>query len=147
MSDKPRQSVPSTFPLFKRKLPASRNKAQFPNTDPARIDLNKIPHPSFNELTIEEATKSFDDRVAAAIVATLSQKASEDLANPVSAGFLESLYKDDNTAFIATTKCLAAMAYHDYFPDEPDLAGYVSDVLMRATPGWCGQLAWGRSYG
>src|SRR6478672_5287633 len=131
MSDKPRQSVTSDFPLYRRKLPSSKNKAFFPNTDPARIDLNNIPHHSFEGLTVEEANKSFDDRVAAAIVATLSQKASESLDHPVNAGFLESLYSGDDTALIATTKCLAAMAYHDYFPNEPDLTGYVSEVLMR----------------
>jgi hypothetical protein len=48
-----------------------------------------------------------------------------------------------NTIFIPTEKCLAAMAYKDYFPDAPQgdqLRQWVSDAIMAAQPGWCGSF-------
>jgi hypothetical protein len=45
------------------------------------------------------------------------------------------------TVFIPTEKCLAAMAYKDYFPDAPQvdqLRQWVRDAIMAASPGWCG---------
>jgi hypothetical protein len=45
------------------------------------------------------------------------------------------------TVFILTEKCLAAMAYKDYFPDAPQgdqLRQWVGDAITAASPGWCG---------
>ena len=44
------------------------------------------------------------------------------------------------TVYIATVKCLAALAYLDYFPDAQagNLRDLVSQALVAAGPGWCG---------
>jgi hypothetical protein len=49
-------------------------------------------------------------------------------------------YGDDaDTIYIPTAKCLAAMAYPDYFPDSTvDLPGMVSQAILAASSGWCG---------
>jgi hypothetical protein len=43
--------------------------------------------------------------------------------------------------YILTSRCLAAMAYADYFPDAPlgtHLRSKVSEAVLEAGPGWCG---------
>lgn len=43
--------------------------------------------------------------------------------------------------WVPRAKCLAAMAYLDYFPDSlrpEDLRAMVSKAILAATPGWCG---------
>ena len=45
------------------------------------------------------------------------------------------------SVFLLTAKCLAAMAYADYFPDAPraaTLRSMVSEAILQASPGWCG---------
>lgn len=46
------------------------------------------------------------------------------------------------TIYIPRAKCLAALAYHDYFPDSSlnglDLPAMVSEAIMASQPGWCG---------
>jgi hypothetical protein len=44
------------------------------------------------------------------------------------------------TIFVPTAKCLAAMAYLDYFPDSSatHLRAMVSEAILAARPGWCG---------
>jgi hypothetical protein len=47
------------------------------------------------------------------------------------------------TIWILTEKCLAVMAYQDYFPDAPNAARLrqmVSEAIMAASPGWCGSF-------
>lgn len=51
------------------------------------------------------------------------------------------VYRTAPTILLVTSKCLAAMAYADFFPDAPngeDLRSMVSDAIMKASPGWCG---------
>ena len=46
--------------------------------------------------------------------------------------------------FIPTEKCLAVMAYKDYFPNASQadqLQELVSGAIMAASPGWCGSFA------
>jgi len=52
------------------------------------------------------------------------------------------------TVFHPTRKCLAAMAYLDFFPDRhregTGLRSMVSGALLAAEPGWCGSLGPGQ---
>jgi hypothetical protein len=48
------------------------------------------------------------------------------------------------TIYIPTEKCLAVMAYKEYFPDAShadQLQQLVSEAIMVASPGWCGSFA------
>jgi hypothetical protein len=59
---------------------------------------------------------------------------------------LELKWYDDKAPYIhiPTTKCLALLAYMDYFPDNPRLGlglrSMVSRAILGATQGWCGSF-------
>jgi hypothetical protein len=86
------------------------------------------------------ANSLFDARAAAAIKATVGDPA-QVLSDPMA--LLEKKDYGDKAPpiLILTSKCLAAMAYADYFHDNAagqPLRDKVSDAIMQAVPGWCG---------
>jgi hypothetical protein len=52
-------------------------------------------------------------------------------------------YADEAPAiYISRAKCLAALAYPNFFPDAhiDDLRPLVSQAILAASPGWCGSF-------
>jgi len=134
-----------TEPYHRRTRPTPQNSSLF-NFD--RIDLTSthlpaypIPDPSGVLPDLRpQANQLFDSRAAAAVSACLGDPA-------LILGHTEALLEPKvypnvaGTLFLLTPKCLAAMAYRDYFPDDPNgesLRSKVSEAIMQAGPGWCG---------
>jgi hypothetical protein len=142
MPKKPLETVQPTRPLYRRKLPGPKSKASFPTPLFPHIDLKGITPPFYGEVDAAARTNNqFDFRAAAAVVSAVDLN---NLGDPsrslVQMGLLESVYTDDDTALIPTVKCLACMAYNDYFPEEGDIRPLVSKAIMAANPGWSGQF-------
>ena len=136
-----------------------------------RIDLTEValpPYPTPNPKGVlpnsrQGANRLFDGRAAAGVSANIGDPASvriEPRENKDTAQFdkdknlflgfsdPEALlefkdYRESEapSVFLLTAKCLAAMAYADYFPDAPraaTLRSMVSEAILQASPGWCG---------
>ena len=141
-----------TRPCYQRRRPSRQDPKKF-QTD--RIDLSSChlppyPHPDPSGAPVDSrplANSLFDARAAAAVSAAVGDL--RWVTIPPQSGDLDPKallerknYGDDApTILIPTPKCLAAMAYKDYFPDAPggdQLRSFVSDAIMLAQPGWCG---------
>jgi hypothetical protein len=139
-----------THPYYQRKLPTPQDPNSFAVD---RIDLSQHHLPPYPQGDARPLANSlFDSRAAAAVRAAVGNPASVKVmptpsTDPKHDFDLDALlerkkYGDSApTILIPTPKCLAAMAYEDYFPGAPDAARLrpmVSDAIMAASPGWCG---------
>jgi hypothetical protein len=146
-----------TRPLYRRSKPSPQDATRIAsNTD--YIDLTNVhlaPYGVSNP--VAAAAGLFDSRAAAAVSAGAGLENGVRLSpsdNPET-GPTELLegkdYGDKAPAiFIPKAKCLAALAYPDFFPSIPAdffpnfradrLLEMVSEAIMRATPGWCGSF-------
>ena len=134
----------STHPYYRRTKPnTSTYDAAKIASNTAYIDLTEVHLPPYGALnTVSEAVRHFDGRAAAAVSSAVG------LENGVDPGpghgardLLEELYSGKASAIlIPTDKCLAVMAYPDYFPDGVDLRPMVSKAILAASPGWCGSF-------
>jgi len=145
MSNKPLQIVDASRPIYRRQMPARMDLDMplFPILPPPpRINLKGItaaPYGSTN--AAELANNQFDFRAAAAVFAgTFLNDLGDPSRSLIQMGLMESLYNGDQTAVVLTTRCLACMAYNDYFPLETDLRPLVSKAIMNANPGWAGSF-------
>jgi hypothetical protein len=141
-----------TRPYYVRTRPSSQDPQSFA-TD--RIDFSKHHLPAYPKAdgsgalpdSRPLANSLFDSRAAAVVSAAIvdpthvtvyPQRGDSDF----NALLERKKYGDAApTILILTAKCLAAMAYKDYFPDSPQgnqLRQLVSDAIMAASPGWCG---------
>ncbi len=146
----------SIRPLYRRSIPGAHDARKIDSTTD-HIDLSDVGvHlPPFDEpkaevpYTVAEAARRFDARAAATVSAATG------FANGVSvfpSGNPETGDKElleqklfDGAApdiFIPTAKCLAALAYPDFFPDvhADRLRPMVSEAILAASSGWCGSF-------
>lgn len=139
----------STHPYYRRYKPKPQD-ASLIDSDTAYIDLTNVHLPPYGDLnTVAEAVRLFDARSAAAVSAATGLQVHGVVVFPS-----ELLEKKDygDTApevVIPKAKCLASLAYPDFFPVVPkdlffpdihadDLRRVVSDAILAANPGWCG---------
>jgi hypothetical protein len=113
------------------------------NTD--HIDLTNVRLPAYGA-TVSDAASLFEARAAAAI-RSATGKINEVSLHPSGIGdndlLEEKKYKDKAPdIYIPRAKCLAAMAYPDYFMDaQADiLRPLVSQAILASDPGWCGSF-------
>lgn len=133
-------------PIYRRSLPRPWSGNARPASSTSFIDLDEAHIPPYGA-TVAEATAGFDMRAAAAVSAAIGLDEGVNVlpSGQPGADLLEEKYRgSDDAILIPTAKCLAAMAYKDYFPDpDPradDLRSMVSDAIMAASPGWCGSF-------
>ena len=93
----------------------------------------------------EKAVAQFDNRAAAVLQAAVGPAgpdpalASLSRQALVTAGLLaEDPYIDAPTVYSPTRRCLALLAYHDFFPTGTTGPAVVSAAVAAANPGWCG---------
>lgn len=145
----------TTHPLYLRSKPTPRDPTMFAsNTD--YIDLRNVHLPPLGASNpVAEAAGLFDSRAAAAVSAATGFENGVQL---FPSGNLETLPQEllekkdfgDKApeVIIPTAKCLAVLAYPDFFPVVPAnffpdlpadrLRGMVSEAILAANPGWCG---------
>jgi|GEM_PF-1107350 len=155
----------STHPYYRRSKPSPRDATRIAsNTD--YIDLTNVHLPPYLppgkdvdgtkavSLPVAAATGLFDARAAAVVSAEVGLENGIQIFpsnNPGPSDLLERKDFGDKapTVLIPRSKCLAALAYPDFFPRVPAdffpdlraaLPGMVSEAIMRATPGWCGSF-------
>ena len=149
-----------TRPLHRRSLPKPQNPLLFEFN---RIDLSYVhlpPYPTPNPAGVLPdsrplADSFFDGRAAAAVASGVGDPMSVRIdpveSDPDPKALLEfKSYPGDTgdpdiapAIFLVYSKCLAVMAYADYFPDAPHielLRPKVSQAVMKASPGWCGSF-------
>ncbi|MBI3868647.1 MAG: hypothetical protein HY299_08970 [Verrucomicrobia bacterium] len=130
----------SKHPYYQRPLP-TETYADWAG-DTAHIDFTTAHMPAFGPSTsVSEAGRLFTARAAAAISdatgigsVTLGPSGfpNNDLLEQKSYSGFESI-------FIPTAKCLAAMAYPDFFHGaRQDVRPLVSAAILASQPGWCG---------
>jgi hypothetical protein len=139
-------------PIRRRRRPAPQQEGLF---DPTLIDLRSPivhlspwdgPAPGDRRAA---ANAQFDARAAAAVRAAVGLPQDVIVAPPADApeagnALLELKTYPENSApavLLVVGKALAAMAYADYFPDDPagaPLRGQVDAAMLQAGPGWCG---------
>ena len=145
----------SHHPYYRRIMPTPQKIRDF-SSDTSHIDLTHAHMEPYGVSDpVAEANRLFDARAAAAVsnaagvfgklrISPFDPPEGEDLQNAL----LEfKFYRDDDGDFLAPSiyipkgKCLAVMAYPDYFPEwgnPHSLRRLVSDAIMAAHPGWCG---------
>lgn len=148
-------------PLYRRSRPVAQ-RATAIDSDLDHIDLQPMHLPPFNEPgnvvkevepnkafrnTVAEAARQFDARAGSAVSAATGVVNGIVLFPGPDTGdraLLEQKTFGDAapSIFIPTAKCLAVLAYPDFFPDaEVDgLRPQVSDAIMAASSGWCGSF-------
>jgi hypothetical protein len=143
-----------THPYYQRSMPAPQTGQLFA-TD--RIDLQGRHLPPYLQPDASGALPDsrplanslFDARAAAAVCAAVGNPFEVTIEPPPgddsnSNALLERKgYGNEGQGpiLILRPKCLAAMAFGDYFPNDangPRLRGMVSDAIKAASPGWCG---------
>jgi len=132
-------------PYYQRRLPAPQPENSF-ESDTTRIDFSNAHMPAYGALDpVAEANRLFDSRAAAAVRASTGVKQEIRIVPPGGFSELDLLETKSYgvvapTIYIPTAKCLAAMAYVDYFPGSlwKGLRSMVSTAILEATPGWCG---------
>jgi hypothetical protein len=148
----------SHHPYYRRVRPSQRNETDFFS----RIDFSHAHLEAFENLdAVAKAVAQFDDRVAAVVrvFAGPEDRAfwelPHDQSKLVERGLLESHeyspipFVYSAHIFIPTTKCLAILAYPDFFSTwgpfslnakSPDAVAQaiVSEAILSASPGWCG---------
>ena len=147
-----------TRPYYQRSLPKPQDIRlfEFDRIDLTHQHLPTYPVPDPFGILPDlrpEANSLFDGRAAAAVVAGVGDPRSiriePDNARGDAKGALDPLalleskiYADvARSILMPTAKCLAVMAYADYFPDAKDNELWrlmVSQAIMKASPGWCG---------
>lgn len=140
------QNVDGNYPLYRRHMPKPQVRTEF-TSNISHIDLSNVHMDSFGELnTVEQAITSFDGRAAATISAATGldngilvfptgNKETEPLE------LLEKKFSGQKVeVLIPTSKCLAVMAYQDYFPEADDMRPLVSQAILAAGAGWCGSF-------
>jgi len=168
MPRKPHSFVDATHPVYRRTMPRPQSLRDFAS-DITHIDFTNAHNPPYPDgpVALSTFTAQFDARSAAAIsdAVGFSRPVRALLADPPEAGqhveevLLESkefVREDDVVAprvLVPRGKCLAAVAFADYFPEVdapgaavgPDgltagtrLRRMVSDAILTANPGWCG---------
>src|SRR5262249_4010076 len=158
----------STRPYYRKTLPSPTMQSGDFLDDGRCVDLSNVPAPAFGANDpVAQAVGSFDDRAAALISAAVAAHARDKLGNlrgirarpeiiwenragkmatdqPWFQDWDLSEFKWYNgkapSIFLLRAKCLAVMAYLDYFPDVnwPGLRAFVSSVVQSANTGWCG---------
>jgi hypothetical protein len=137
-----------TRPYYTRMPPPSQDVNSFPHWVNG-IDLSQDhhlpPYPIGDARPL--ANSLFDSRAAASVRTAVGDPGSVTLL-PTKGDFDPNALLERKpygvsapTILIPTPKCLAAMAYVDYFPDAPKaslLRPLVSEAIMAASPGWCG---------
>jgi hypothetical protein len=152
----------SHHPYYRRARPSQKNENDFTG-DHSRIDFCHAHLDAFDHAdAVVKASAQLDDRVAAVVRAFAGPEdrafweLPHDQSTLVERDLLEShpypgtLFEWDGAhAFIPTTKCLAILAYPDFFstwgsfslhanPPEVVAQAIVSEVILEANPGWCG---------
>jgi hypothetical protein len=151
----------SRDPYYRRVRRSQKNEIDFVG-DKSRIDFFHAHLNAFENDAVAKANAQFDDRVAAVVRAFAGPEDGSfwelphDQSTLVDRNLLESQdYKGTlfewggAHAFIPSTKCLAILAYPDFFstwgpsslhenPPEVVAKAIVSEVILEANPGWCG---------
>ena len=160
----------TTRPYYRKRLPAPTLAASDLRDDGQCVDLTSIPPPDAGAAdALATARARFDDRAAALISAAVGAHARDksgklvglrkrppirwekqgDKLTPQKPWFADQDLTEfkwyDGKApsiFLLRAKCLAALAYLDYFPDVnwPNLRSFVSDAIASANTGWCGSF-------
>ena len=142
-----------TRPFHKRLRPTPQKVTlyEFNRIDLTFAHLSPYPEPDSSGSFTDSrplANSLFDGRAAAAVSASVGDPMSVRIEPRIGLlsdpeAILESkiYFNVAPRIFILTAKCLAVMAYKDYFPDAA-LAEFmwpkVSEAIMDGSPGWCG---------
>lgn len=138
----------STRPYYTRSRPVPQDLAHF-STDSFRIDLG---HPSVHRppfvdgpVQLSAFTERFDARAAATVSAAVGLAQGVRVFPEFNGDGRALLNRNEYSGEVparyhAASKCLAAMAYLDYFPASgaAGLRPMVSEAILAAQPGWCG---------
>jgi hypothetical protein len=139
-----------TSPYYQLRLPSHQDPNSFLNN---RIDIHQCHLPRYPAGDARPLANSlFDSRAAAVVSAAVGDPLSVIPQPKPTSGDLDfdallerKRYGDSApTILILTPKCLAVMAYEDYFPGVPNAARLrpmVWDAIMAASPGWCGTFS------
>jgi len=137
----------STHPFYRRRTPAAQNQQDF-SGDTTHVDLTSAHTPPFGASnSVPEALRLFDARAAAAVSdATAIGKGvyifpSGEPATATTELLEQKSYGDvAPTIYIPKAKCLAALAYPDFFPgaNANGLRQLVSQAILASSPGWGG---------
>ncbi|MEK0155163.1 hypothetical protein [Arthrobacter oryzae] len=135
----------STHPLYRRSRPAPFNLGSFAS-DTTHIDLTNAHRPSYpaDPGNLAAFNDLFDARAAAAVSCAVGffRKVRMYPSGHPDEELLEwKEYGEEAPAiYIPKAKCLAALAFPDYFPgvSAEYLRHKVSKALLAASPGWCG---------
>lgn len=135
----------TVHPFYQRRLPTPQRESDFAG-DNLHIDFSKV-HTDLSATSdpVGEAKRLFDKRAAAAVRNSVAVDLGvlifpEDAPSNRDLLEIKAYGEEAPTIYIPTGKCLAAMAYLDYFPDSPwkGLRSMVSTAIMQASPGWAG---------
>jgi len=160
--------VSTTRPYYRKILPKPTLDASNFIDDGQCVDLSQLPPPAPGAPgAVAQAVAQLDDRAKALIAAAVGAHARDKSGKLVGIRRMPPIYwesKDgklvpdqpwfqdrdlcefkwyDGEApniFLLRSKCLAAAAYPDYFPEVnwPNLRSFVSDTVAVANTGWCG---------
>jgi hypothetical protein len=147
-----------TSPYYQRRQPSPQDPTKF-NID--RVDISQCHLPLYPTGDARSLANSlFDSRAAAVVRAAVGAppypgptlyvlpvpKVPPDPKGDLDPNALLERKKYGDSAptiLIPTPKCLAVMAYGDYFRNDPNAAGLqsmVSDAIKASSPGWCGSF-------
>jgi hypothetical protein len=147
-----------THPYYRRSLPKFDNPPDPGDFSVDRIDLTNAHIPPYPKPDASGALPDsrpsanllFDARAAAAVISSVRNPLAVRITPRSGDLDLDALLQIKNFGdsgargiYILTSKCLALMAYGDYFPKALFGPGYrhmVSQAIMRASPGWCGSM-------
>ncbi len=143
----PSVSASSTKPYYKRVKPKPQNPDYFSKDDyPIDLSNTNVHSDPFIDRPVDLSafTSRFDARAAAIVRARYgvakgirvgpSDRPETDLLS------VENFKGKGPTIHVLNEKCLAVMAYPDYFPaaTNEDRRAMVSEAIVVADPGWCG---------
>lgn len=141
--------VDGTYPLYCRSMPKHWDTATKMASNTDYIDLTHAHMDAYGVSDpVTKANCLFDKRAAAAVSAATGLEngvqvhpSGKQETEPTEL-LKEKDYGDKApNIYIPTAKCLAALAYPDFFPEAPDADGLrpmVSKAILAATQGWCG---------
>ena len=137
----------SPHPYYRRSMPAPQNLMNF-SGDTVHIDFanTNVHMPAYppEPVKLSDFTSRFDARAAAAVSNATGLGIGVRVfpsGEPSTELLEEKEYGDEApTIYIPKGKCLAALAFPDYFPDvhADGLRPMVSEAILAASPGWCG---------
>ena len=139
-------------PYYRKLIPKPGKKFA---GESSRVDFSQAHLASFDEVdAVAKANAQFDDRVAAVLRTYAGIDHSDwwwpgmDLPNLITAGLIDNDTKNNEKYYeygdgappvrSPSKKCLAVLAYPDFFGSGQVAQSIVSEAILASNPGWCG---------